>query len=160
MATHAAARRATPVLRITRRSTHSDLAALLLDHAERLAALPAALLIGDASNLQHDSRRGRRVDRAGRSRRTRHAGAARMLRGRLQTGRRGAAMSKPAYPRVTAEAMRAWRREAGLSAAEAAKLVYVAPRTWLRWESGEAAVARSTAAMFELAQLKFRRKRP
>ena len=55
------------------------------------------------------------------------------------------------------EAIRAWRRAAGLSAASAAKLVYVSARTWLRWEAGDAP---ASAAHFELAQLKHPRKRP
>ena len=38
-------------VKIERRSTHSDLAVLLLDHAARLAALPPGALIGDASTV-------------------------------------------------------------------------------------------------------------
>lgn len=37
--------------KIERRSTHSDLAKILLDHAERLEALPHGSLIGDASTV-------------------------------------------------------------------------------------------------------------
>jgi DNA-binding transcriptional regulator YiaG len=56
---------------------------------------------------------------------------------------------------ITADTVRAWRRTAGLSAAAAAKLCYVSPRTWLRWEAGDGPLSR---AHFELAQLKHRRK--
>ena len=49
----------------------------------------------------------------------------------------------------TAEDVREWRRRTGISAAAAGRLVYVAGRTWQRWEAGE--VFPSTAQVFRLA---------
>lgn len=53
----------------------------------------------------------------------------------------------------TPDAIRAWRRAAGLSAAAAAALVHVSARTWLRWESGDSAMP---LACWELANIKAR----
>ena len=49
------------------------------------------------------------------------------------------------------DAIRAWRRERDLSAADAAALVYVAARSWLRWEAGAAPMP---LMAWELARLK------
>jgi len=54
-------------------------------------------------------------------------------------------MSRPAPAEI-----RASRRAAGLTQAEAAALVMVSPRTWPKWEQGERQMPASTWLLWQL----------
>lgn len=54
---------------------------------------------------------------------------------------------KPPAP----DAIRSWRRERDLSASDAAALVHVSARSWLRWEAGAAPMP---LMAWDLARLK------
>jgi transcriptional regulator with XRE-family HTH domain len=52
--------------------------------------------------------------------------------------------------KMTGRSLRLLRKRLGLSVAKAAALIHVAPRTWVRWESGETPVPDTAAHLFHL----------
>lgn len=57
-------------------------------------------------------------------------------------------MRNPPLPPQTPDNIRRRREAVGLTQAEAAALVYVTPRAWQRWESGDRAIPLATWELF------------
>jgi transcriptional regulator with XRE-family HTH domain len=51
---------------------------------------------------------------------------------------------------VSGQELKRWRKELGLSLAQAARQVEVSPRTWARWEAGDQKIPEGALKLFRL----------